>query len=197
MTRHHRKIKKSRRMRGGIIPLLYRAYSSATKKNQPLPTTPPTTPPPTTPTTGTTSSSWFGSSTPSTSSSSSWFGSSTPSTSTTGVAAGTGTGSTSSSWFGSSTPSTSSSSSWFGSSTPTTSTTTSTTTGTGNSWFGGKRRRGKHTHRRHKRGGTPGWTPLTGIAAHGAPFSGETAKPQVWVGGKTKRRYRKKGTRRH
>ena len=194
MTRHHRKIKKSRRMRGGILPLLYRAYSSATKKNQPLPTTPPTTPPPTTPTTS--SSSWFGSSTPSTStsSSSSWFGSSTPSTSTTGVAAGTGTTS-SSSWFGSSTPSTSSSSSWFGSSTPTTSTTT--TTGTGNSWFGGKRRRGKHTHRRHKRGGTPGWTPLTGIAAHGAPFSGETAKPQVWVGGKTKRRYRKKGTRRH
>ena len=192
MTRHHRKIKKSRRMRGGILPLLYRAYSSATKKNQPLPTTPPTTPPPTTPTT---SSSWFGSSTPSTStsSSSSWFGSSTPSTTTTGVAAGTGT--TSSSWFGSSTPSTSSSSSWFGSSTPTTSTTT--TTGTGNSWFGGKRRRGKHTHRRHKRGGTPGWTPLTGIAAQGAPFSGETAKPQVWVGGKTKRRYRKKGTRRH
>ncbi len=194
MTRHHRKIKKSRRMRGGIIPLLYRAYSSATKKNQPLPTTPPTTPPPTTPTSS--SSSWFGSSTPSTSSSSSWFGSSSPSTSTTGVAAGTGTTS-SSSWFGSSTPSTSSSSSssWFGSSTPTTSTTT--TTGTGNSWFGGKRRRGKHTHRRHKRGGTPGWTPLTGIAAHGAPFSGETAKPQVWVGGKTKRRYRKKGTRRH
>ncbi len=192
MTRHHRKIKKSRRMRGGIIPLLYRAYSSATKKNQPLPTTPPTTPPPTTPTSS--SSSWFGSSTPSTSSSSSWFGSSSPSTSTTGVAAGTGTTS-SSSWFGSSTPSTSSSSSssWFGSSTPT----TSTTTGTGNSWFGGKRRRGKHTHRRHKRGGTPGWTPLTGIAAHGAPFSGETAKPQVWVGGKTKRRYRKKGTRRH
>jgi hypothetical protein len=59
---------------------------------------------------------------------------------------------------------------------------------------------GRHRGRRHKRGGTRGWTPLTGIAAHGAPFHGATAKPQVWVGGKSRRRRtmnRKKGTRRH
>ncbi len=58
--------------------------------------------------------------------------------------------------------------------------------------------------RRHrKRGGTKGWTPLNNVASHAADFSGKSAMPQAWVGGKrTKRRSRKttrrrRGTRRH
>ena len=31
-------------------------------------------------------------------------------------------------------------------------------------------------------------TPTTGLAFHAAPFSGETARPNTWVGGKTKKR---------
>lgn len=61
--------------------------------------------------------------------------------------------------------------------------------------YGGRRHR--------KRGGTKGWSPLNGIASHAADFSGKSAMPQAWVGGKrTKRRSHKKshkrrGTRRH
>lgn len=55
---------------------------------------------------------------------------------------------------------------------------------------------GKHSRRRrHMRGG---YTPTTGLAAHAAPFSGKTAQPHNWVGGRTRRRGRKGGkTRRH
>ena len=54
------------------------------------------------------------------------------------------------------------------------------------SYMGGKRHK--------KRGGTMGWTPLTGIASHAADFFGKSAQPQVWVGGrrKTKRRVTRK-----
>ena len=49
--------------------------------------------------------------------------------------------------------------------------------------YGGKRRRkGKRTKR--LRGGTKGYTSLTNVASHAASFSGATARPQVWVGGK-------------
>ena len=44
----------------------------------------------------------------------------------------------------------------------------------------------------YKKGGTKGYTSLTNIASNASPFSGETAKPQVWVGGKRTKRYRKK-----
>lgn len=54
------------------------------------------------------------------------------------------------------------------------------------SYMGGKRYK--------KKGGTKGWTPLTGIASHAADFFGKSAQPQVWVGGrrKTKRRLTRK-----
>jgi hypothetical protein len=55
---------------------------------------------------------------------------------------------------------------------------------------------GKHSRRRrHMRGG---YTPTTGIAANAASFSGPTAKPHNWVGGRTRRRGTKGGrTRKH
>lgn len=60
------------------------------------------------------------------------------------------------------------------------------------SYMGGKRHK--------KRGGTRGWTPLTGIASHAADFFGKSAQPQAWVGGKrrTKRRgtHKRRSTRR-
>jgi hypothetical protein len=58
---------------------------------------------------------------------------------------------------------------------------------------------GKHSRRRrHMRGGYKDNTPTTGIAANAASFSGPTAKPHNWVGGRTRRRGRKGGkTRRH
>ena len=62
------------------------------------------------------------------------------------------------------------------------------TSGTTNQTYGGKK-----TRRRIK-GGTKGYTPTTGLAAHGAHFSGPTAKPHNWVGGKTKKRF---GVRKH
>lgn len=94
-------------------------------------------------------------------------------------------------------------SSWFGT-TPTTTTPTysSTTTPTTPNYssttttpsynstqqmnYGGKRRS------RVKRGGYTANTPTTGLASTGAPFSGPTAKPQHWVGGKTRRHKHKK-----
>ena len=63
---------------------------------------------------------------------------------------------------------------------PTTTTTYSQPTSTG--YMGGK------TKRRRMRGGFKDNTPTTGLANHAAPFSGQTAKPHNWVGGKTKRR---------
>ena len=62
------------------------------------------------------------------------------------------------------------------------------------SYYGGKRRRS----RKHMRGGFTDNTPTTGLAAHAAPFSGPTAQPHNWLGGKTRRRHRKgRKTRRH
>jgi hypothetical protein len=62
---------------------------------------------------------------------------------------------------------------------------------------------GKKKYTKRMRGGVMGWTPLTGIGAHGAPVSGlAVAKAHTYVGGpnyvggKTRRRYHKK-TRRH
>ena len=80
----------------------------------------------------------------------------------------------------------------------TTSTYAPATTSTGPYPTGGKKR-----YTRSKRGGLKGWTPLTGIAAHGYPVSGlAVAKAHTyvggpkWIGGRTKRR-RYKRTRRH
>ena len=48
------------------------------------------------------------------------------------------------------------------------------------------------------KGGTKGYTPLTGLASSAYPFSGNTAKAQLWVGGKrTKKRYNRKTSRRN
>jgi len=84
---------------------------------------------------------------------------------------------------------------------PTTSTSQSSympSTGSTFSTTGGKK---KYTKR--MRGGTKGWTPLTGIAATGAPVSGiPVAKAHTYVGGpnyvggRTRRRCHKK-TRKH
>ena len=75
---------------------------------------------------------------------------------------------------------------------PTTSTTTPMTTST----YGGKHR--KSGKRRHMRGGFEDNTPVTGLAARAAPFSGPTAQPHNLVGGKTRRRGRKGGkSRKH
>jgi hypothetical protein len=52
--------------------------------------------------------------------------------------------------------------------------------------YGGKSRR------RRMRGGIKGYTPTTGLAAHGASFSGPTAKPHTMVGGKTRKRRKHK-----
>ena len=58
---------------------------------------------------------------------------------------------------------------------------------------------GGRTRRRRMRGGYNDNTPTTGLAAHAASFSGETAKPHNWVGGRSRRRGRKgrKSHRRH
>lgn len=80
------------------------------------------------------------------------------------------------------------------SSTPSyTSTTTTTTQPMTTSTYGGR------TRRRRMRGGFKDNTPTTGLAAHAASFSGETAQPHNWVGGRTRRRGRKgkKSRRRH
>jgi len=53
------------------------------------------------------------------------------------------------------------------------------------STYGGK------TRRRRMRGGFKDNTPTTGLAAHAASFSGETAQPHNWIGGRTRRRGRK------
>jgi hypothetical protein len=55
---------------------------------------------------------------------------------------------------------------------------------------GGRTRR----RRRHMKGGFHDNTPTTGLAVHAASFSGPTAQPHKWVGGKT-RRHKKKSRR--
>lgn len=52
------------------------------------------------------------------------------------------------------------------------------------STYGGRR----HRSRKHMRGGFKDYTPTSGLAAHAASFSGQTAQPQMFVGGKTRRR---------
>ena len=80
---------------------------------------------------------------------------------------------------------------------PTTTTSTPMTTST----YGGKHsksRRDSRKSRRSMKGGFEDNTPITGLAAHAAPFSGPTAQPNTWVGGKTRRRGRKGGkSRKH
>jgi hypothetical protein len=49
---------------------------------------------------------------------------------------------------------------------------------------------GKSKKRRTMRGGYKSYTPTTGLAGHGASFSGQTAKPHTLVGGKTRKRCR-------
>jgi hypothetical protein len=61
------------------------------------------------------------------------------------------------------------------------------------STFGGRRSRRRH----HMRGGFKDNTPATGIAVNAASFSGKTAEPQTIVGGRTRRRGRKRTSRRH
>jgi hypothetical protein len=67
---------------------------------------------------------------------------------------------------------------------PPPSTTTQPTSTTG--FMGGR------TRRRRMRGGFKDNTPTTGLAAHAAPFSGPTAQPHNWVGGRTKKRCHRK-----
>ena len=53
---------------------------------------------------------------------------------------------------------------------------------------GGKKTRRRNSLRKHKRGGSfRDNISLTNLASHAAPFSGNTAQPHNWVGGKTKR----------
>jgi hypothetical protein len=47
---------------------------------------------------------------------------------------------------------------------------------------------GKNKSRRMK-GGYKAHTPTTGLASHSSSFSGNTAKPHTWVGGKTRKRH--------
>jgi hypothetical protein len=74
-------------------------------------------------------------------------------------------------------------------STPSTSYQSPMTTST----YGGRR----NTRKRRMRGGFKDNTPTTGLAAHAAPFSGPTAKPHTWVGGKTRRHRIGGKSRRH
>jgi hypothetical protein len=62
------------------------------------------------------------------------------------------------------------------------------------STYGGRKSK-KHTRR--MRGGFTDNTPVTGLAAHAASFSGQTAKPHTLVGGKTRRHRKSRKHRRH
>ena len=77
--------------------------------------------------------------------------------------------------------------------TPTTTTTATQPMTT--STYGGKSRR------RNMSGGFKDNTPTTGLAANAAPFSGQTAQPHNWVGGRTRkhrgRKHRGIKSRRH
>jgi hypothetical protein len=59
--------------------------------------------------------------------------------------------------------------------------------------FGGRGRNRKHRGGTKHRGGFKDNTSTTGLAAHAASFSGQTAQPKTIVGGKTRRRGRKGG----
>jgi len=52
--------------------------------------------------------------------------------------------------------------------------------------YGGRKRR--HRSRKMRGGNFTDNTPTTGLAFHAAPFSGETARPNTIVGGKTRKR---------
>jgi hypothetical protein len=54
---------------------------------------------------------------------------------------------------------------------------------------------GGRTRRRRMKGGFKVNTPTTGLASHAAPFSGPTAQPHNWVGGRTRRRHSRKHRR--
>ncbi len=60
--------------------------------------------------------------------------------------------------------------------------------------YGGKTKR--HKHRRSMKGGFTGYTPTTGLSSNAASFSGPTAQPQVWLGGKS-RKCNRGGKHRH
>ena len=77
--------------------------------------------------------------------------------------------------------------------TPTNPTTPSTPTTP--SAYGGKTRRRRR--RRHMKGGFKDNTPTTGLAVYAAPFSGSTAQPHNWVGGRTKKRHHRKCYKKH
>jgi hypothetical protein len=51
--------------------------------------------------------------------------------------------------------------------------------------------------RRSKRGGYSANTPTNGLASTASPFSGKTAQPHVWVGGKTRRRNKQTKSRKY
>lgn len=57
---------------------------------------------------------------------------------------------------------------------------------------------GKRRTKRRMRGGFKDNTLMNNLATHAAPFSGSTAEPKNWVGGRTKRRrHRRSKSRRH
>lgn len=57
---------------------------------------------------------------------------------------------------------------------------------------------GKRRTKRRMRGGFKDNTPMNNLATYAAPFSGSTAEPKNWVGGRTKRRrHRSSKSRRH
>lgn len=61
--------------------------------------------------------------------------------------------------------------------------------------YGGKK---KKTMRRKMRGGNVADNiSLNNLASDAAPFSGKTAQPHTWVGGKTRRRRHKRSHRKH
>ena len=59
--------------------------------------------------------------------------------------------------------------------------------------YGGKSRRRNRTIK----GGFTGHTPTTGLAVKAAPFSGPTAQPHNWLGGKRSRKHRHSKSCRH
>ena len=105
---------------------------------------------------------------------------------------GDGTSSNSDGWFGSLKKNASSASGWLTSGSATPTTTTSSYTGNTASTYGGRKRKSCKM-----RGGYSDNMSMTNLASHAAPFSGETARAQAYVGGKrTKRRCHKhKGSR--
>jgi hypothetical protein len=60
------------------------------------------------------------------------------------------------------------------------------------STYGGKKRR---MSRRKMRGGYADNISLNNLAANAAPFTGNTAQPHTWVGGRTRRNKRKRSHR--